>query len=80
MNPLSLGFTLAAALAAIPAHAGDEFHSPPVEASLEAASRYAAAAARADAFLTLAAQRGDQLVVTPEYFLPVSSLAKAAQG
>ena len=46
MNPLSLGFTLAAALAAIPAHAGDEFHSPPAEASLEAASRYAAAAAR----------------------------------
>jgi len=40
----------------------------------------AAAAARADAFLALAAQRGDQLVVTPEYFLPVSSLAKAAQG
>jgi hypothetical protein len=40
----------------------------------------AGAAARADAFLTLAAQRGDQLVVTPEYFLPVSSLAKAAQG
>lgn len=37
-------------------------------------------AAQADAFLTLAAQRGDQLVVTPEYFLPVSSLAKAAQG
>ena len=40
----------------------------------------AGAAAQADAFLTLAAQRGDQLVVTPEYFLPVSSLAKAAQG
>ncbi|MGF6527845.1 hypothetical protein [Variovorax sp. PvP013] len=40
----------------------------------------ASAAAQADAFLTLAAQRGDQLVVTPEYFLPVSSLAKAAQG
>ncbi|MDP9975232.1 hypothetical protein J2W39_006520 [Variovorax paradoxus] len=38
------------------------------------------AAAQADAFLTLAAQRGDQLVVTPEYFLPVISLAKAAQG
>lgn len=38
------------------------------------------AAAQADAFLALAAQRGDQLVVTPEYFLPVSSLAKAAQG
>jgi hypothetical protein len=40
----------------------------------------AGAAAQADAFLALAAQRGDQLVVTPEYFLPVSSLAKAAQG
>lgn len=40
----------------------------------------AAAAAKADAFLALAAQRGDHLVVTPEYFLPVSSLAKAAQG
>lgn len=40
----------------------------------------AAAAARADSFLTLAAQRGDQLVVTPEYFLPVNSLEKAAQG
>lgn len=40
----------------------------------------AGAAAQADTFLTLAAQRGDQLVVTPEYFLPVSSLAKAAQG
>jgi hypothetical protein len=38
------------------------------------------ATARADALLTLAAQRGDQLVVTPEYFLPVTSLAKAAQG
>ncbi|MCZ4329966.1 MULTISPECIES: hypothetical protein [Castellaniella] len=38
------------------------------------------AAARADAFLTLAAQRGDQLVITPEYFFPISSLAKAAQG
>ena len=37
----------------------------------------ARAAAQADAFLTLAVQRGDQLVVTPEYFLPVSSLAKA---
>lgn len=40
----------------------------------------AAAAAKADAYLALAAQRGDQLVVAPEYFLPVSSLAKAAQG
>jgi hypothetical protein len=40
----------------------------------------AVAAARADAFLALAAERGDQLVVTPEYFLPVSSLAKAAKG
>jgi hypothetical protein len=40
----------------------------------------ASAAAQADAFLKLAAQRGDQLVVTPEYYLPVSSLAKAAQG
>ena len=40
----------------------------------------AAAAAKADAFLALAEQRGDQLAVTPEYFLPVSCLAKAAQG
>ncbi|WP_372168197.1 hypothetical protein [Xanthomonas axonopodis] len=40
----------------------------------------AAAAVRADSFLALAAQRGDQLVVTPEYFLPVSSLEKAARG
>ena len=40
----------------------------------------AGAAAQADAFLTVAAERGDQLVVTPEYFLPVNSLAKAAQG
>ncbi|MFG6432564.1 hypothetical protein [Roseateles sp. LYH14W] len=40
----------------------------------------AAAAARADGFLSLAAQRGDQLVVAPEYFLPVDSLARAAQG
>ncbi len=40
----------------------------------------AAAAARADSFLAMASSRGDQLVVTPEYFLPVSSLQKAAQG
>ncbi len=40
----------------------------------------AGTAAQADAFLRLAADRGDQLVVTPEYFLPVNSLAKAAQG
>lgn len=40
----------------------------------------AAAAARADAFLAMAAERGDQLVVTPEYFLPVSSLAKATKS
>jgi hypothetical protein len=39
-----------------------------------------AAAAKADAFLAMAAERGDQLVVTPEYFLPVSSLAQAAKG
>jgi ABC-type dipeptide/oligopeptide/nickel transport system ATPase subunit len=39
-----------------------------------------AAAARADAFLAMAAERGDQLVVTPEYFLPVSSLVQAAKG
>ena len=38
------------------------------------------AAVRADAFLAMAAERGDQLVITPEYFLPVSSLAKAAKG
>lgn len=41
---------------------------------------FSAATARADSFLALAATRGDQLAVTPEYFLPVSSLAKAAQG
>lgn len=40
----------------------------------------AAAEARANSFLALASQRGDQLVVTPEYFLPVASLEKAAQG
>ena len=40
----------------------------------------ACAAAKADAFLAMAAERGDQLVVTPEYFLPVSSLVKAAKG
>ena len=40
----------------------------------------AAAAAQADAFLAMAAGRGDQLVVTPEYFLPVSSLAKASRN
>jgi hypothetical protein len=40
----------------------------------------AAAAARADAFLAMATERGDQLVVTPEYFLPLSSLAKAVKG
>lgn len=39
-----------------------------------------AAGARADSFLALAAQRGDQMVVVPEYFLPVSSLEKASQG
>jgi hypothetical protein len=39
-----------------------------------------AAAAKADAFLAMAAQRGDQLVVTPEYYLPVISLAQAAKG
>lgn len=40
----------------------------------------AAAAVRSDSFLALASKRGDQLVVTPEYFLPISSLQKAAQG
>ncbi len=40
----------------------------------------AAAAVRADAFLVMAAERGDQLVVTPEYFLPVTSLSKAAKA
>ena len=39
----------------------------------------AAAAAKAEAFLTMAAERGDQLVVTPEYYLPVSSLVNAAK-
>lgn len=40
----------------------------------------AVAAVRADAFLAMAAERGDQLVITPEYFLPVSSLANAVKG
>lgn len=39
-----------------------------------------AAKARADNFLALASQGGDQLAVTPEYFLPVPSLLKAATG
>lgn len=39
-----------------------------------------AATARADNFLKTAWTRGDQLAVTPEYFLPVSSLLKAAKG
>lgn len=40
----------------------------------------AAAEARSDQFLELAKQRGDQLVVTPEYYLPEASLRKAALG
>jgi hypothetical protein len=39
-----------------------------------------AAAIRADRFLDMAAERGDQLVVTPEYFLPIRSLKAAALG
>lgn len=38
------------------------------------------AADRADKFLKTAATRGDQLVITPEYFLPIESLLKAAKG
>lgn len=38
------------------------------------------AADRADKFLEAAATRGDQLAVTPEYFLPIESLLKAAKG
>lgn len=40
----------------------------------------AEAEGRADRFLAMAASRGDQLVITPEYFLPVASLRKAALG
>ncbi|CAB3920074.1 hypothetical protein LMG26686_05511 [Achromobacter mucicolens] len=39
-----------------------------------------AAEIRSDQFLELAKQRGDQLVVTPEYYLPEASLRKAALG
>lgn len=38
------------------------------------------AADRADKFLEAATTRGDQLAVTPEYFLPIESLLKAATG
>lgn len=40
----------------------------------------AAAEVRCDQLLQLATERGDQLVITPEYFLPVASLRKAAMG
>lgn len=40
----------------------------------------AAAEQRSDRLLTMAAERGDQLVITPEYYLPVASLRKCAQG
>jgi hypothetical protein len=40
----------------------------------------AAAGVRADSFLQMAAERGDQLVITPEYFLPLASLRKTALG
>lgn len=35
---------------------------------------------RANKFLEAASARGDQLAVTPEYFLPIESLLKAAKG
>ncbi|MBS3017537.1 hypothetical protein DJFAAGMI_00256 [Comamonas sp. PE63] len=38
------------------------------------------AVARANKFLEAASARGDQLAVTPEYFLPIESLLKAAKG
>ncbi|WP_133248080.1 hypothetical protein [Comamonas sp. JNW] len=38
------------------------------------------AADRANKFLEAARARGDQLAVTPEYFLPIASLLKAAKG
>ena len=40
----------------------------------------ASAEVRCDQLLKLATERGDQLVITPEYFLPVASLRKAALG
>jgi hypothetical protein len=40
----------------------------------------ASAELKSDALLALAAERGDQLVITPEYFLPIQSLRKSAQG
>lgn len=46
MNARYPGLILATALAATPALAIDEFHAPPVDSSLEAASRYAAASSQ----------------------------------
>ena len=40
----------------------------------------ASAERKSDHLLALAAERGDQLVITPEYFLPVETLRKCAQG
>lgn len=40
----------------------------------------AAAEQRSDRLLARAAERGDQLVITPEYYLPIASLQKCAQG
>lgn len=39
-----------------------------------------AAEQRSDHLLAMAAERGDQLVVTPEYYLPIASLRKCAKG
>lgn len=39
-----------------------------------------AAEQRSDRLLAMAAERGDQLVITPEYYLPIATLRKCAQG
>lgn len=39
-----------------------------------------AAEQRSDNLLSMAVERGDQLVVTPEYYLPIISLLKCAKG
>lgn len=40
----------------------------------------AAAEQKSDRLLAMAAERGDQLVITPEYYLPIASLKKCAHG
>lgn len=40
----------------------------------------AVAEQKSNNFLAIAAERGDQLVITPEYFLPIASLRKSVQG